>query len=113
MMPVGRRPQPRRPGRRLARCPSWFVTLAVCALVASGCQKHVEASPQAERSIPVSGNAVSARAGSANDDGQWTMPGKDFENTRYSSLDQLTNGNVKDLRLVWTRSTGATRGHEA
>ncbi|OLE12826.1 MAG: methanol dehydrogenase, partial [Acidobacteria bacterium 13_1_20CM_4_56_7] len=38
---------------------------------------------------------------------------KDYASTRYSSLDQITTGNVKNLKLAFTFSTGMTRGHEA
>jgi PQQ-dependent dehydrogenase (methanol/ethanol family) len=47
------------------------------------------------------------------EDGQWTQPGKNYANTRYSGLDQINTSNVKDLRAVWTFSTGVNRGHEA
>ena len=47
------------------------------------------------------------------DDGQWIRPAKDYASTRYSSLDQITTGNVKNLKLAFTFSTGMTRGHEA
>jgi alcohol dehydrogenase (cytochrome c) len=47
------------------------------------------------------------------DDGQWTMPAKDFASTRYSTLAEINTGNVKNLKLAWTFSTGLTRGHEA
>ncbi len=47
------------------------------------------------------------------DDGQWTMPARDHANTRYSGLDQVHTGNVAQLRLAWTFSTGVLRGHEA
>src|SRR5690348_9317507 len=47
------------------------------------------------------------------DDGQWTRPAKDYASTRYSSLDQINTGNVKNLKLAFTFSTGMTRGHEA
>ena len=47
------------------------------------------------------------------DDGQWTMPAKNFASTRFSSLDQITAANVKQLRLDFTFSTGLTRGQEA
>lgn len=49
----------------------------------------------------------------ANDDGQWTMPAKDFANLRYSQLDQINTGNVNQLKVVFTFSTGINRGHEA
>src|ERR1043166_8459048 len=48
-----------------------------------------------------------------NEDGQWTMPAKNFQNTRYSALDQIKIDNVKNLRVAWTFSTGVNRGQEA
>ena len=47
------------------------------------------------------------------DDGQWTRPAKDYASTRFSTLDQINPGNVKNLKLAFTFSTGMTRGHEA
>jgi lanthanide-dependent methanol dehydrogenase len=46
------------------------------------------------------------------DDKQWVMPGKDYAQTRFSSLTQITPANVKNLRPAWTFSTGTLRGHE-
>src|ERR687897_2814888 len=46
------------------------------------------------------------------EDGQWTMPGKDLASTRFSGLTQITSGNAKRLRPVWTFSTGVLGGHE-
>jgi len=46
------------------------------------------------------------------DDGQWTMPGKDYAATRYSPLTELTPANVARLKPVWSFSTGVLRGHE-
>jgi lanthanide-dependent methanol dehydrogenase len=57
--------------------------------------------------------ACGARAQPAGDDGAWTMAPKDYANTRYSALDQITTDNVKDLRVAWTFSTGVLRGQEA
>src|SRR6188508_1573314 len=53
-----------------------------------------------------------ARAVQAEDDGQWTQPGKDFAATRFSELDQITAANVGQLRSVWNFSTGVLSGHE-
>src|SRR5512132_4282246 len=50
---------------------------------------------------------------SAADDGQWTMSAHDYGNQRYSTLSEISTGNVKNLKLAWTFSTGLTRGHEA
>jgi alcohol dehydrogenase (cytochrome c) len=44
--------------------------------------------------------------------GDWTLPGRDWANTRYSPLDQITADNAKNLRVAWTFSTGINRGHE-
>ncbi len=46
------------------------------------------------------------------DANQWVMPTGDYANHRYSTLNQITKDNVKDLRPVWTFSTGVLRGHE-
>ncbi len=47
------------------------------------------------------------------DDGQWTMPAKNYASTRFSTLSEINIGNAKSLKLAWTFSTGLTRGHEA
>jgi lanthanide-dependent methanol dehydrogenase len=49
----------------------------------------------------------------AADDGQWIMAAKDYQNTRFSGLDQINTENVGQLRVAWTFSTGVLRGHEA
>ncbi len=46
------------------------------------------------------------------DDKQWVMPGKDYSQTRFSTLSQINPRNVKNLRPAWTFSTGTLRGHE-
>jgi glucose dehydrogenase len=56
---------------------------------------------------------VAAQTPSPADEGQWTMPGKNFQNTRYSALDQINIENAKNLRVAWTFSTGVERGQEA
>ncbi|SHL78318.1 PQQ-dependent dehydrogenase, methanol/ethanol family [Roseovarius marisflavi] len=43
---------------------------------------------------------------------QWAIQTGDYENTRYSELDQITKDNVGDLQVAWTFSTGVLRGHE-
>ncbi|HEX2091762.1 MAG TPA: methanol/ethanol family PQQ-dependent dehydrogenase [Longimicrobiaceae bacterium] len=47
------------------------------------------------------------------EDGQWTIPAKDYQSTRFSGLDQITAANVRALRPAWTFSTGVRKGHEA
>jgi len=41
------------------------------------------------------------------------MPARDYQNTRFSPLDQINASNVGTLKLAWTFSTGVLRGHEA
>ena len=48
----------------------------------------------------------------AGEDGQWTMPAKDYAATRYSGLAQITARNATSLHPVWTFSTGVLGGHE-
>jgi PQQ-dependent dehydrogenase (methanol/ethanol family) len=45
--------------------------------------------------------------------GEWPMAGKDYANTRFSELGEITASNVKNLRLAFSFATGATKGHEA
>src|SRR4051812_34728170 len=47
------------------------------------------------------------------DDGQWTMPAKNYASTRYSELAEITADNVKNLQVAFTFSLGANRGQEA
>jgi lanthanide-dependent methanol dehydrogenase len=47
------------------------------------------------------------------EDGQWTMPAKNYASTRYSSLPDINTTNAKDLKVAWTFSTGVNRGQEA
>src|SRR5215203_419526 len=61
-----------------------------------------------------SGNkAIPAPSASPPDDGNWTMPGKDYASTRFSGLNQLTPANVGKLQVAFTFSTGTTEGFEA
>lgn len=57
--------------------------------------------------------AVPAPSASPPDDGNWTMPGKDYAHTRYSALNQVTAANVGQLKLAWKFSTGVKEGFEA
>ncbi len=42
----------------------------------------------------------------------WATPGGSLNSQRYSTLNQITNENVKKLQVAWTFSTGVLRGHE-
>jgi lanthanide-dependent methanol dehydrogenase len=47
------------------------------------------------------------------EDGQWTMPQKNFAATRYSDLFEITTENVKNLQVAFTFSVGVNRGQES
>jgi PQQ-dependent dehydrogenase (methanol/ethanol family) len=55
---------------------------------------------------------VSAAAPAASEDGQWSMPAKDYAASRYSALATINAGNATTLHPVWTFSTGVLGGHE-
>jgi lanthanide-dependent methanol dehydrogenase len=63
--------------------------------------------------LAVVGSFCLVAAAQVADDGQWTMPAKDYASTRYSSLDQITAANVGQLQPIVSFSTGLARGHEA
>ena len=46
------------------------------------------------------------------DSSQWVMPLGNYASTRYSDLTQINTRTAKNLRPVWTFSTGVLRGHE-
>src|ERR1700752_2312012 len=63
--------------------------------------------------LPISFLLVGALQGTAaQDDGQWTMPGKDYAARRYSGLTQINRTNITRLKPVWSFSTGVLGGHE-
>ena len=49
----------------------------------------------------------------APEDGQWTMPAKDYASTRYSGLAEINRSNVGGLKLAFSFDTQNKRGHEA
>jgi lanthanide-dependent methanol dehydrogenase len=63
---------------------------------------------------------AASSAGSANtgnlalqkDPNQWVMQNGNYASQRYSTLDQINTGNVENLKVAWTFSTGVLRGHE-
>jgi PQQ-dependent dehydrogenase (methanol/ethanol family) len=62
--------------------------------------------PQAGRTMPSAANAPP-------DDGQWTMPSKNYASTRFSSQAEITPQNAKDLKVDFTFSLAVNKGQEA
>src|SRR4051812_41297961 len=94
-----------------------LLLICVCALLLSlSCTSNPSAPqpppPRGARQIqePTGGARPSVEEA---EDGQWVMPAKNYASTRYSGLDEINAGNVKDLKVAWTFSTGVNRGQEA
>src|SRR3569833_1943445 len=62
---------------------------------------------------PRAGHTAASPANAPQDDGQWTMPSKNYASTRYSSLDELTPANVRQLQAVFSFSLAVNKGQEA
>jgi PQQ-dependent dehydrogenase (methanol/ethanol family) len=94
------------------------VTLSLAVLV-TGCgerpaaQKAARATNPAPSALEGAGKAVLASTRSGANPGEWPMASRDFANSRYSPLEQITAGNVKTVKGAWSFPTGIERGHEA
>ena len=53
-----------------------------------------------------------ARRAAADSGGEWTLPARDEQGTRYSPLARITTENAANLHVAWTMSTGVLHGHE-
>ncbi|MDM0078383.1 PQQ-dependent dehydrogenase, methanol/ethanol family [Variovorax sp. J2P1-59] len=72
---------------------------------AKGSPEHIKAATQR-----VDGSFIRANTAKTPD---WPSYGLDYAETRFSKLDQVNAGNVKDLGLVWSYDLQSTRGVEA
>ena len=70
-------------------------------------------SPAWAQQLPGEISIVPPRSAAPPEDGQWTMPAKNYANTRYSELDEIKVDNVKDLQVAFTFSLGVDRGQES
>ncbi|GAC1566720.1 MAG: methanol/ethanol family PQQ-dependent dehydrogenase [Vulcanimicrobiaceae bacterium] len=46
-------------------------------------------------------------------DSDWLLPRRTYSGTAFSPLSQINMSNIKELKPVWSFSTGVTEGHEA
>jgi len=102
-------PAPNRPpGRALvaARRASLFL-VASAALSIAGAQTAKMAPGTPSTNVP--SRSMTPPGSEA---GNWTAPGKDYQGTRYSTLNAITTENVNKLKEVWTYDTGIKDGHE-
>ena len=107
----------RRDPKSLPRIRIRQATIAIVALVICGLLQSCHSrSQQAQGQYPAEEKHFEGRTYTGKmepDDGQWTRPAKDLASTRFSALDQINTGNVANLKLAFTFSTGTTRGLEA
>jgi PQQ-dependent dehydrogenase (methanol/ethanol family) len=62
---------------------------------------------------PAAGRTTASEANAPRDDGQWSMPSKNYASTRFSALTEITADNVKNLKPDFTFSLGVNKGQEA
>jgi PQQ-dependent dehydrogenase (methanol/ethanol family) len=86
--------------------PKSFPPLAIAALACA--LAGTAAAEDAPSSLP-----VPPASAAPPDDGQWSMPAKNYAATRYSELDEIDRESVKHLAVAFTFSTGVPRGQEA
>jgi PQQ-dependent dehydrogenase (methanol/ethanol family) len=89
--------------RTLPQLARFLLAAALVPLFTSSSHARQQA---AQRALPLASAAP-------RDDGQWTMPAKNYASTRYSALGQINPANVARLQVAFTFSTGVVRGHEA
>jgi lanthanide-dependent methanol dehydrogenase len=98
----------------------FFRAVLSCSILTLACSSKP---PQQSRTPPAAQPSLAQAASTgqasvppfvpAEEDGQWTMPAKNYASTRYSGLEEINTGNVKNLKVAWTFSTGVNRGQEA
>lgn len=92
-----------------------IVVVALLGLALAGCNAKTEAPsapPSAYAPLP---GATGASANFAPNDppGEWRRQARDFANTRFSPLSQITAANVGRLKIAWSFTDGIPYGHEA
>jgi len=62
---------------------------------------------------PQAGRTNANPIGAPKDDGQWSMPSKNYASTRFSAMTEINGGNVRNLQPIVTFSLGVNKGQEA
>ena len=89
-----------------------MVGLLAGTLLLAGCERKPGPATAPRHAAPAA-SATGATASIPPEDGQWTMPAKDYASTRFSGLDEINASNVQNLKVAFTLSTGVNKGHEA
>ncbi len=101
--------------RRVGTAVTTFGIIAAAAGLAACNKTPTARSVGPQHYAPLAGgpHALPPGAASPADDGNWSMPGKDYAATRFSALNQITPANIGKLSLAFTFSTGTNKGFEA
>src|SRR5690242_12562 len=90
-----------------------LVVAAFAASLAACERKPPSPTPAAKLSASTWRSPTGATAMLPAEDGQWTMPAKDYASTRFANLNEINPANVANLKVAFTFSTGVNKGHEA
>jgi lanthanide-dependent methanol dehydrogenase len=85
----------------------------LAALGLGACERATQAQPLAPSSSAQSPAIAVPASASPPEDGQWTMPAKDYASTRFSALDEINTENVGTLQVAFTFSAGTLLGQES
>ena len=90
----------------------WAVIAGCVLLLSASCTPNRTEPPRSTQNRVLTA-PTGASAAVETEDGQWPMPAKNYASTRFSGLEDINTGNVANLKLAWSFSTGVLRGHEA
>ena len=94
----------------------WCIRYPLLLLMLGGslaaCHKKPQERPASWHEGGVAGAKADVRTISPLPAGEWSLPAGDYANTRFSTLDQITTANARNLKVITTVSTGVARGHE-
>jgi PQQ-dependent dehydrogenase (methanol/ethanol family) len=106
--------------RPLTACALAVALALACTKTPAARDRGAVAAPESKASgAQIAAGDVAPSAGSNStgtpadaDAGQWLQQGKNYAQTRFSELAQITTDNVRGLKTAWTFSTGVLHGHE-
>lgn len=89
-------------GQVRVRSSAAIAVLAIALVSTPACSNKGEGTPGKFPQVQAYTNTNRDLGQPPPEDGQWVMAAKDYSNARYSGLDQINTGNVKNLKLAWT-----------
>ena len=92
---------------------TYILQVTFCALLFSNCQQEANVSVITEHIKTVTDAIDDDALVNADIDGDWLTYGGNYQEDRYSTLDQINKETVKDLSLAWSLDLGVRRGIEA